>query len=136
MTSRYSDSLTLTTYDRYTKALDNIKSIRKDRTAELKTEKERLESLQREKTHADKLKSRVIDINSSITTKEVDYDAKVTQYNEMANANKKFYELGSKFRDVYQKVDALEGQIERLRREKKEAEESLQFIEGGTIKLV
>lgn len=102
----------------------------------MKTEKERLESLQREKTHADKLKSRVLDLNSSITTKEVDYDAKVTQYNELANGNKKFYELGSKFRDVYQKVDALEGQIERLRREKKEAEESLQFIEGRTIELL
>jgi DNA repair protein RAD50 len=110
--------------------LDNIKAIRKDRVAELKAEKERLESLQREKAHADKLKTRISDVNASITEKEVDYEAKVAEYNELAISNKKFYELGSKFRDIYQKIDTLEEKIKRFKKEKSETEENLQYIEG------
>ena len=51
---------------RYTKALDNIKALRKDRVAELKVEKERLEGLAREKRHADKLKKSMADLTANI----------------------------------------------------------------------
>jgi DNA repair protein RAD50 len=115
---------------RYTKALDNIKAIRKDRVSELKTEKERLEGLQREKTHADKLKTRISDMNASITAKEVNYEAKVAEYNELAISNKKFYELGSKFRDIYQKIETLEDKKERFKIEKAETEATLQYVDG------
>jgi DNA repair protein RAD50 len=40
---------------RYTKALDNIKSLRKERVADLKADKERLHSLGLEKAHADRV---------------------------------------------------------------------------------
>jgi DNA repair protein RAD50 len=115
---------------RYTKALDNIKAIRKEGMAELKTEKERLDSLQREKTHADKLKARLSELNASITEKEVDYESKVAEYNELAISNKKFYELGSKFRDIYQKIETLEDRKQRFKKEKAETEGSIQLIEG------
>jgi len=59
---------------RYTKALDSIKALRKDRVADLKAEKERLESLSREKQHADKLRKRISDLASTIATKEIDYE--------------------------------------------------------------
>jgi DNA repair protein RAD50 len=42
---------------RYTKALDNIKVLRKERVAELKADKERLQSLGLEKAHADRVNS-------------------------------------------------------------------------------
>ena len=59
---------------RYTKALDSIKALRKDRVAELKAEKERLESLSREKQHADKLRARLSDLTATIATKEIVYE--------------------------------------------------------------
>ncbi|KIJ61131.1 hypothetical protein HYDPIDRAFT_57502, partial [Hydnomerulius pinastri MD-312] len=59
---------------RYTKALDSIKSLRKDRVADLKADKERLESLSKEKAHADKLRARVVELNSSITSKQLQYE--------------------------------------------------------------
>lgn len=40
---------------RYTKALDAIKNLRKERMADLKTEKERLSHLQLEKSRAEKV---------------------------------------------------------------------------------
>lgn len=40
---------------RYTKALDAIKNLRKERTADLKTEKERLSHLQLEKSRSEKV---------------------------------------------------------------------------------
>lgn len=42
-------------HDRYTKALDAIKNLRKERVADLKTEKERLSHLQLEKSRAEKV---------------------------------------------------------------------------------
>ncbi|TFY73425.1 hypothetical protein EWM64_g10589, partial [Hericium alpestre] len=77
---------------RYTKALDSIKSLRKDRMAELKAEKERLESLSREKTHADKLKSRISDLNATIAAREVEFDETKHLYEQLALANAKFYD--------------------------------------------
>lgn len=44
---------------RYTKALDNIKVLRKERVAELKADKERLQSLGLEKAHADRVRYRL-----------------------------------------------------------------------------
>src|ERR1700733_4358416 len=63
----------LTLSSRYTKALEAIKSLRKDRVSELKADKERLESLSREKAHADKLKNRIADLRSTIENKELEY---------------------------------------------------------------
>ena len=57
----------------YTKALDSIKSLRKDRVAELKADKERLESLAKEKTHANKLRGRIGDLNTTITAKQMQW---------------------------------------------------------------
>ena len=63
----------LNTLIRYTKALESIKTLRKDRVSELKTDKERLESLSREKGHADKLRARIADLTSSIALKEIEH---------------------------------------------------------------
>ena len=41
--------------NRYTKALDSIRAVRKERIAELKVDKERLQTLQVQKSHADKV---------------------------------------------------------------------------------
>jgi len=93
---------------RYTKALDSIKSLRKDRMAELKAEKEHLLSLSREKAHADKLKDRITNMKSTISTKEVECETSKREFDNMAESNRKFYELFNKFREMYVKVGELE----------------------------
>jgi DNA repair protein RAD50 len=110
--------------------LDNIKGIRKERTADLKAEKERLEGLQREKAIADKLKGRIVDANSSLSTKEVEYNATVADHEQLVHKNSKFYELSHKFREVYQKVESLEKERERYKKERASAEDSMQEIPG------
>lgn len=115
---------------RYTKALDAIKAVRKDRVAELKVDKERLESLSRDKRHSDKLKSRISDIRSAITNKEIEYDETKKSYETMVIANQKFYDSATKFRELYLTIQNLEDRKIRYEAELEEAKESLQEMEG------
>ncbi|KAF8195567.1 AAA domain-containing protein [Pholiota molesta] len=93
---------------RYTKALDSIKNLRKDRVAELKAEKERLLSLSREKAHADKLKDRINEFKSMLAAKEVECEDSKQQYDALAEQNRKFYDQFSRFREIYLVVEKLE----------------------------
>jgi len=115
---------------RYTKALDAIKSLRKDRVAELKTEQERLESLSREKAHSDKLVKRVSDLNSTIIAKELEYDEVKHDYDQLVQANKKFYEQSTKFREMYLKLESLQEKKTRYEEDLANAKENLQVVSG------
>ena len=44
------------------------------RVADLKADKEHLESLSKEKAHADKLRARIVELNNTITSKQLQYD--------------------------------------------------------------
>jgi len=120
----------LLTVRRYTKALDAIKSLRKDRVAELKTEQERLESLSREKTHSDKLVKRVSDLNSTITAKELEYEEVKRDYDQLVQANKKFYEQSTRFREMYLKLESLQEKKARYEEDLANAKENLQVVLG------
>ncbi|KAJ7505318.1 AAA domain-containing protein [Mycena galericulata] len=115
---------------KYTKALDSIKALRKDRVAELKTEKERLEGLLREKTHADKLKARIADLNQIIAAKEVEHDETKKAYDELVISNQKFYEYATHFREVYLRVENREESIAKIQLDLDEARATLQEIHG------
>ncbi|KIK01859.1 hypothetical protein K443DRAFT_678003 [Laccaria amethystina LaAM-08-1] len=115
---------------RYTKALDSIKNLRKERVAELKTEKERLIGLSREKSHADKLKGRIADVNTAIAGKEVEYDETKQQYDEQVEANQKFYDYATKFRESYIKIENLQETKLRMENDLNEAKLSLTEIPG------
>ncbi|KAJ6508778.1 hypothetical protein C8R45DRAFT_1050733 [Mycena sanguinolenta] len=115
---------------KYTKALDSIKSLRKDRVAELKTEKERLDGLSREKTHADKLKTRIADLNQTIAAKEVEHDETKKAYDELVVSNQKFYEYATHFREVYLQVENAEENIVKLQADLDEARVNLQEMPG------
>ncbi|KAH7885017.1 ALG6, ALG8 glycosyltransferase family-domain-containing protein [Phlebopus sp. FC_14] len=115
---------------RYTKALDSIKALRKDRVADLKAEKERLESLSKEKAHADKLRSRISDLNNSITSKQLQYEQCKAEYEELVKNNARFYESATKFRELYVKVENLQQKKEHYQQELSDARESVQEIEG------
>ena len=115
---------------RYTKALDAIKSLRKDRVSELKTEQERLESLSREKAHSDKLVKRVSDLNSTITAKELEYEEVKREYDQLVQANKTFYEQSTKFREMYLKLETLQEKKTRYEEDLANAKENLQVVSG------
>lgn len=123
-------SIRLLTGHRYTKALDAIKSLRKDRVAELKTEQERLESLSREKAHSDKLVKRVSDLNSTITAKELEHEEVKHEYDQLVQANKKFYEQSTKFREMYLKLESLQEKKSRYEEDLANAKENLQVVSG------
>jgi len=115
---------------RYTKALDSIKALRKERVAELKTEKERLESLAREKGHADKLKARVSDMSASIARKEVEYQETKKMYEALARSNRKFEEGATKFREIYIRVENLEKEKLKYQEELAELRPNVQETNG------
>jgi len=125
-----SPSIHLLSGHRYTKALDAIKSLRKDRVAELKTDQERLESLSREKAHSDKLVKRVSDLNSTITAKELEYEEVKREYDQLVQANKKFYEQSTKFREMYLKLESLQEKKIRYEEDLANAKENLQVVPG------
>lgn len=95
-------------FQRYTKALENIRGLRKDRVAELKAEKERLESLSREKAHADKLRARISELSNTIHAKEIAYEETKKEYDEVVDANNKYHQQATRFREIYIKVENLE----------------------------
>lgn len=115
---------------RYTKALDSIKTLRKDRTADLKAERERLESLSKEKAHADKLRARSTELNSLITSKQLQYEQTKQLYDELVKNNARFYESATKFRELYVKVESLQQKKEHYQNELAEARETIQEIAG------
>jgi DNA repair protein RAD50 len=115
---------------RYTKALDSIKALRKDRVAELKAEKVRLEGLATEKANSDKLKRRISDLNATIAAKEVKYEETKKQYEALVISNTKLYDMASKFREMYMAVKMLEEKLQRYKDDLAIAKENVQAIEG------
>ena len=118
------------TDSRYTKALDNIKALRKERVADLKAEQERLESLSREKAHADKLKERIKEMNENIAARTAEYEDLRAQYEQQVRSNQILNDTGSKFREIYLKADQLTQRKERYQEELNLARENLQEIPG------
>ena len=115
---------------RYTKALENIKALRKDRMAELKAETERLESLAREKSHADKLKDRITEMNDKIAARTAEYEELKAAYDQQVRSNQILNDTGSKFREIYVKADQLSQRRDQYKEELNLAKENLQEIEG------
>ncbi|KAF7288559.1 AAA-23 domain-containing protein [Mycena chlorophos] len=111
---------------KYTKALDSIKSLRKERVAELKAEKERLEGLAREKSHSDKLRGRINNLKDEIAQKEANYQDTKDKYDELVRANAKFLESATSFKTIYIQLEAIEKNIERLQEDLDGAKSSIQ----------
>ncbi|KAG8880381.1 DNA repair protein rad50 [Tulasnella sp. 332] len=96
---------------KYTKALDNIKGIRKELVADLKVERERLDGLANEKKHAEKthqLSNKISDITSEVEEKEETIQALQEEETFVEQQNFHFREEGSKFKEHYMKAEELE----------------------------
>ncbi|KAG8910829.1 DNA repair protein rad50, partial [Tulasnella sp. 408] len=93
---------------KYTKALDNIKGIRKERVADLKAEKERLAGLSVERKHADKLTDKISELTSSAEDKEERISVLQEEAERISAENLQFYEQAMKFKEHYLKAEELE----------------------------
>ncbi|ELU44037.1 RAD50 protein [Rhizoctonia solani AG-1 IA] len=93
---------------RYTKALDNIKSLRKERVADLKADKERLHSLGLEKAHADRLKSKIDELTNQVAEKTQESEETEAGLDAQVAANTKFYDSATRFQQIFLKVEHLE----------------------------
>lgn len=113
--------LTCHAVGRYTKALDSIKALRKERVADLKVDKEKLESLAKEKAHADKLKKRLQEMQSSINSKAKSHEELRKDCDQLIAANKHFYESATKFRERFIEIQHLEDENKRYNAELKDA---------------
>jgi DNA repair protein RAD50 len=118
---------------RYTKALDNIKAVRKERVAELKLDQERLSSLSKEKTHADKLKSRMKALKNEISKKESDHEELGKVYRQWVTRNQKLQESATTFREVFMKAESLEERQNVINADMKECLETLDELLGKPI---
>lgn len=100
---------------KYTKALDQIKSIRKEQTAELKVDKERLLSYKTDRERAAKLESSIQRLEKDIVSKSAQSDQLDEVIREVTAHNKKFYELAVEHTRILSEVENL-----RIRKEEKE----------------
>jgi DNA repair protein RAD50 len=110
--------------------LDAIKSLRKEKVAELKTEKEKLDSLSREKGHADKLKGRMAEFSTSIAAKTIEIEEVQELHSRQVVSNAKFYEQSAKFREIYIKVDTLTNSKQHYQAELEDLKVTLQELAG------
>ena len=115
---------------RYTKALDAIKSLRKDKVAELKTENVKLESLSKEKATADALRNTISDLTADIAQNSIELDQKKEELRLQTDSNKKFYESSTKFREIYIKVDGLNSTKKHYQEELDALKENLHELAG------
>jgi len=117
-------------YSRYTKALDSIKNLRKERIADQKAEKIRLESLSKEKTRADELLKRINDIASKITAKEVLKEEAYKESIAVEASNTKFSDQARSFNEVFAKYEQLLTRREGLIKDIDELKPALEEVTG------
>lgn len=116
---------------RYTKALESIKTLRKERVAELKVDKERLESLAREKNHADKVKARINDLRTQVAKKEIRHEKLREECDLLIASNKRFYESATQFREKYLEIEQLQKEVDRYTEELNNAMEHVKEMTGA-----
>ncbi|OAV99978.1 hypothetical protein PTTG_01420 [Puccinia triticina 1-1 BBBD Race 1] len=85
---------------KYTKALDNIKSIKKDAAIELKVDKEKYAALVVDKNRAEKLQSTIDKLASNISAKKEQYRELEAKVKDLSESNKTFYAQAARYHQV------------------------------------
>ncbi|KAJ9116892.1 hypothetical protein QFC22_004549 [Naganishia vaughanmartiniae] len=92
---------------KFTKALDHIKSLRKERMAELKVDGERLNFLKQDRDKADNLKKELERHRTDLGRKETESERLTQRHEELTKANAEFYQSSTKFTEIFEKAQAL-----------------------------
>ncbi|KAA1112937.1 DNA repair protein rad50 [Puccinia graminis f. sp. tritici] len=85
---------------KYTKALDNIKSIKKEAAVELKVDKEKYAALVVDKNRAEKLQNTIDKLTAGISAKKEQYKELEIKVKDLGESNKSFYEQAARFHQV------------------------------------
>lgn len=93
---------------RYTKALDNIKSLRKERAVSLKVGKAELEGLKVDRQRADAVKEKIKKMEAELEDKEERLEGLNVEIEELTLYNKELYDKAVKFRETVVQAETLE----------------------------
>lgn len=96
---------------RYTKALDSIKSLRKERVADVKVNKAELEALQTDRDRSEVLRDKKSRLAASLAEKKVTYEQVQQEVVQLSHDNKIFYDRAAKFRDKVGQYENLQDRI-------------------------
>ncbi|KZT60115.1 hypothetical protein CALCODRAFT_466016 [Calocera cornea HHB12733] len=113
---------------KYTKALDSIKSLRKERVADLKAEKEKLESLKLEKNRAGKLRSQITTLQTAIGDKDAELERLTVECAQLSSSNQRFYDSAVKFKETLTRVEYLTRRKEDLAKNAESLHKSIKEI--------
>ncbi|KAJ9101852.1 hypothetical protein QFC21_003192 [Naganishia friedmannii] len=92
---------------KFTKALDHIRSLRKERMAQLKVDGERLNFLKQDRDKADNLKKELDRHRTDLGRKETESERLTQRHDELTKANAEFYQSSTKFTEIFEKAQAL-----------------------------
>lgn len=90
---------------RYTKALDSIKALRKERVTDLKAERERLDGLARDKARADKLRASITEKQAAIEDLEARHELLRLEHSRVQAENRDFYDKATGFKEIFMVVN-------------------------------
>nr|XP_018262086.1 DNA repair protein RAD50 [Kwoniella dejecticola CBS 10117]OBR84244.1 DNA repair protein RAD50 [Kwoniella dejecticola CBS 10117] len=92
---------------KYTKALDNIKALRKERTQELKVDKERLKFLKSDKDKAERMRKELQEAINEENRKQTQLENLKERLESVKGRNADFYNEAREFREIFERSEAL-----------------------------
>ncbi|OWZ73899.1 hypothetical protein AYX14_00623 [Cryptococcus neoformans] len=121
---------------KYTKALDNIKTLRKERMAELKVDKERLKFLKADKDKAERLRKDLEESISQENRKQTELDNLKERYETIKIRNAEFYEEATHFRQIYEQSKSLKEKKKMYEDNRKHSKLNMQEMDESTEELL
>nr|XP_019013012.1 DNA repair protein RAD50 [Kwoniella pini CBS 10737]OCF51793.1 DNA repair protein RAD50 [Kwoniella pini CBS 10737] len=92
---------------KYTKALDNIKALRKERTQELKVDKERLKFLKSDKDKAERMRKELQEAINEENRKQTQLENLKERLESVKGRNADFYNEAREFREIFERSESL-----------------------------
>ncbi|WVQ73482.1 hypothetical protein IAR50_003054 [Cryptococcus sp. DSM 104548] len=121
---------------KYTKALDNIKTLRKERTQELKVDRERLKFLEVDKKKAERMRKELADSKRAEVNKAEELERLKEDYERIKVRNANFYEEATQFRQIYEASKALKEKKRMYEENQKATEDNMQPMNESTEELI
>ncbi|CAO1622307.1 unnamed protein product [Sympodiomycopsis kandeliae] len=120
---------------RYTKALENIKTIRKGRAADLRVQNAELESLKKDRDTCDQLKEKRSQLIGSLTQKQVTLDKLNEEIRILADENKRIYDTVTKFRETVSNAENIEKQKDMITKSRDNLKVSMKSMDQADEEL-
>ncbi|ODN93462.1 DNA repair protein RAD50 [Cryptococcus wingfieldii CBS 7118] len=121
---------------KYTKALDNIKTLRKERTQELKVDRERLKFLEVDKKKAERMRKELADSKRAEVDKADELERLKEDYERIKVRNANFYEEATQFRQIYEASKALKEKKRMYEENQRATEDNMQPMDESTEELI